>query len=356
MIPRFLLVLCLSFSCDAPAQINSSVVTGSSNPLVTAIMEHALNESSKISGLRSLMVYYQGDVIAEHYFKSYDADSLDHLRSVTKSVVSILIGIAIDQGLIKDINDPIGSYLFNHQLTLKQAEITIAQLLTMSSGMDWALDDDEHYRWSGATDHMHEILRRKVIRQPGTVFNYNTGDSHLLSVLLTDASGMNTAEFAEQNLFAPLGIKDYRWNKYSGYYSGAASLELSPNSMLRIGQMMKDGGTYKGQRIVSQDWVSASTNIQMPLSQNPQEQEGYGYLWWSLMFKDHQFYAAKGYGGQNIMVVPDIDLVVVTTARWNITKKAAAAQQEDINRLFADHIAIKLFLMHYPEYQELMVD
>jgi len=74
------------------------------------------------------------------------------------------------------------------------------------------------------------------------------------------------------------------------------------------------------------------------------------------MFKDHQFYAAKGYGGQNIMVVPDIDLVVVTTARWNITKKAAAAQQEDINRLFADHIAIKLFLMHYPEYQELMVD
>lgn len=255
-------------------------------------------------------------------FRYYKNKKMEHklfqLHSVTKSVISILIGIAVDQGLIEDIHTPISHY-FPH-IEDEKKQVTIEHLLTMTPGWEWG----EFGSWGGrpfpminSKNWVKFILEQKMESAPGLHMAYNSGCSHLLSAILQKATKGTTASFAEKMLFKPLGITDYRWHEDSnGITIGGFGLCLQTADMLKIGIMVMNGGVWSNKRVVSDSWFSSST---MARYHTYDSLGSYGYHWWVLVDENKQAYDpnlffAMGYGGQYILVSQEHQFVVVFTS------------------------------------------
>jgi CubicO group peptidase (beta-lactamase class C family) len=260
--------------------------------------------------LDGIVVVYQGVIVAERYYPVYGQDTLHESYSITKSIISILVGIAIEEGCIADINDPVLDYFLEREfknLDEWKRWITIRHLLTMSSGLYW--DQEEmvsHPDWVQYT------LDQPVIHQPGTTWFYSNGGPHVLSALIASACRTDTQEFADQYLFGPLGITEYRWGRaIDGYPNGGWGLALTPRDMAKIGYLYLREGVWEGKQILPKDWVESSSQryFQVPDPLEPWDLD-YGYLWW--VHGDGP-YAAHGTKGQFIYVFPEKDLVVVIT-------------------------------------------
>ncbi len=280
----------------------------------------------------SLIVYQDGQIINEDYYPEGDSISPRDVRSVTKSVVSTLIGIAIDKGFIQSENQKIGDFLspLVDHIDEAKANITIGNLLSMSSGLEGndLTSVPEYENWRQAGNQLQYTMSKPLICQPGDVFIYNSGASHLLSIILTRATGMSTLEFAKIYLFQPLHIKDHSWEQdQQGYYNGSAGLFLTPHDMLKIGQLYMNKGMYRSIRIVSESWINKASSFKIGTNNIEPFAPGYGYLWWIGNTQGHDYYFANGYGGQFIVVTPDINLIVVATNRWSGLPSTTANQQ-----------------------------
>lgn len=244
--------------------------------------------------------------------------------SCTKSVLSALIGIAIGQGLIGGADDPICAYLDESDPRLAEAlrddprkrGITIAQLLTMTSGLDWP-DFDKPYRELKRSDAPAAfVLGRPLAHEPGAVFAYNTGGSQLLAIALERASGMSAAKFARKHLFGPLGIGPVRWSRLAGGQEGGAGLSISMRDLAKLGRLYVQGGRWGRTQVVLAEWVEASAKPRHKalLHYEPQVYGCYGYHWW-VSPQDKQpgpdYFFAFGYGGQYLFVVPQLEAVAV---------------------------------------------
>ena len=249
------------------------------------------------------------------------------------------IGIAIDQGYIESVHQSIFEYLPDYQYlrTEENEKITIEDVLTMTSGLAWdewgvslaSIENDQIGVWFWEDGPMDFILRREVVSQPGTRFNYSGGDIQILVEILRNATGMPLDEFSATYLFEPMGIGSYDWWLVfpSGEIQGAGGLKLTPRDMVKIGAMMLNHGVWDESRIISEDWISkcitshaGNTGIKVP--GEDLGKVGYGYTWWTKRFRyDGQnigMYFALGWGGQKIMVLPELDMVVVFTgANYN---------------------------------------
>lgn len=302
-------------------------------------LEKAYQEAAETPNLRSFLVSKNNQLVAEAYFDKYTGDSLDHVRSVTKSVMAILIGIAIEQEFISSVDASIGTYL--KDLPDEKKDITVKHLLTMTSGISWneGANAEGYGAWASSPNELAYILKKPMATTPGTVWNYCSGCLHILSPLLTRASGMNTLRFAKKYLFEPLGIQQVRWEKNAdGYYNGAAGLELKPRDMIKIGQLFANGGLHEGTRIISERYVGEATSHQQPPDMNLGKDQGYGYSWWLGGDEGIHIYAALGYGGQIIAVARDANIVIVLTHNWRGINGTIAAQQNKrgINTLTAE--------------------
>lgn len=267
--------------------------------------------------LFSLLVLKDNTIIYEKYFQGHNADTYTHVFSVTKSVKSSLIGIALEKGMVKSLDQPLADYLpgyFIDPVQRNKKEITIRQALTMTAGItptDASIDTwFKHEDWFGYT------LDQPLEETPGTKFTYNTGLTHLLSGVLTNASGMSTRDFADRYLFSQLNITNYRWDTDpKGYYGGGHLLYLTPRDMAKFGSLYLNRGQWEGKQIVPADWVAESIKEQVKVD----EHESYGYLWWIYSIRDEingrdlPAFAARGLGGQYIVVIPDRKLTVVLT-------------------------------------------
>jgi CubicO group peptidase (beta-lactamase class C family) len=244
-----------------------------------------------------------------------------------------LIGIAIDKGILASEDLTIGNYLHTLVDTLEpaKADITIRNLLTMTSGLDGndIPNVSEYNNWYNAPNQVQYTLGKLFIHQPGQVFGYNTGACHLASVILTRAAESATLRFAEQHLFQPLGISQYAWGvDRQGNTNGGAALSLTPRDMLKIGQLYLGKGMYGGVRVVSEAWVVKSTTFQITTNNAQPFGPGYGYLWWiGSTARQHSYFFANGYGGQFLVVAPDLKLIVVATNRWAGVPSATTSQQ-----------------------------
>ena len=268
-------------------------------------------------------------MVANQYYDEYSRDSLDHVRSVTKTVMSTLIGIAIDKGIISGVDASIGKYLGN--TALDKRNITIKHLLTMTSGISWneGANAAGYNAWATSPNELEYVLNKPMAEAPGTVWNYNSGAIHILSAVLTEASGMSTLTFANKYLFDPLRIENIRWEKRKdGYYNGAAGLELKPRDMIRFGQLFAQGGIFNGQRIISEAYIKEATSHHQPEDMDLDEDSGYGYCWWLIEFKGNRIFAALGYAGQTIAVAPKLKTVMVLTYNWRVSGSQASQQQE----------------------------
>lgn len=244
---------------------------------------------------------------------TYQSDTPHQLFSCTKSVVSALIGIAIDRGYIEGVDVPLTDFFPGREIqnmdSRKQA-ITLENMLTMTAGFECR--DSYLYEWVGlnqmydSEDWIQYVLDLPMEYAPGTHFEYCNGLSNLLSVIVQQETGTQTALFAEEHLFGPLGITDYFWEVDPlGYNAGYAYLFLKPEDMARIGFLYLRGGYWAGEQVISSEWVNTSTTLQVNAATL---QDGYGYQWW---MDAAGYYMALGHRGQFIFVLPKYDMVVV---------------------------------------------
>jgi CubicO group peptidase (beta-lactamase class C family) len=270
----------------------------------------------------SVVVVRNGYIVHEEYPNPlYDEDMPHILHSVTKSFVSALVGIAIEQGYIEGIHARIAD-LFSDRtmdnMNEQKESITLEDYLTMKAGYEW---EEWKYPYTDqrndyiraiyySSDPIQYVLDLPMMEDPGVRWNYNGGTTHLLSALITEVTGYDTLDFAREYLFDPLGIKDVSWeHDRHGIYYGGGGLSLKPRDAAKFGYLFLHNGHWGSEQIVPADFVDEATRSHHFFS----ESRGYGYQsWWT--YPVEEVYNAAGLYGQRIYVVPALDLVIVFTA------------------------------------------
>lgn len=262
---------------------------------------------------QSLILMRNGYVVYEAYFNGSRAADSNNIASVSKSMLSALVGIAIEQGLFQSTDDRIADYLPEYFAGISDPRLralTLHHMLTMTHGLAWEENQSERLL-NRSDDWVADILSLPVSNDPGTVFHYSTGASQLMSAVLTEAARMSVCEFAHRYLFAPLGIETEFWGiDPQGYFSGGHSVSMTAREVARFGQLFLDEGRWQGEQIVPGWWVASSTAPQIDIGNN---YAGYGYYWWLNRIAAYDMYSALGAGGQILHVIPELEIVMVTT-------------------------------------------
>jgi len=253
--------------------------------------------------LHSVSIVRDGVMVLDAYFYPYDGRTVHEQASVTKSIMTALIGIAADRGLLK-LDAPMLSFFPGRAVANRDAAkecVTVRHLASMSSGLECTSANDEQTlkEMERSPDFVQFTLDRRVISEPGTRFVYCSPGMHLLSAILQKATGMTALEFARLYLFEPLGIRDVIWPADAqGVNLGWAGVRLHPHDTARIGYLWLHHGEWEGRQIVSRDWADDSVRTQIKTGRN----DDYGYGWW--ITGDDGEFAAIGRGGQRIQVWP----------------------------------------------------
>jgi CubicO group peptidase (beta-lactamase class C family) len=298
--------------------------------------------ASSEANIHAVLVARGGKLVFERYFRgsdeipgrfygrrvenvTFDADTLHNVKSVSKSVASLAVGIAIDRGLIRSVNEPIFSFFpeLSDLRTPEKDRIQLLHALTMSMGLEWVEatpatgdENNDEARMHMAPDPCRYVLGLAVTAPPGQEFFYNTGALTLVSAIVRKATGRPLDEFARETLFEPMGITGVEWIRVKGDTDAGGGLRLRPRDMAKIGQLVLAGGRWNDRQLVSKAWIETSTAPKLKATDN----QLYGYLWWlgrsRLAERDILWVGALGRGGQSIRIVPELDLVVVVTAGY----------------------------------------
>lgn len=319
--------------------------------LDSALLMKAANKinDGKFGEVHAMLIYKENKLVFETYFKGhryqwdapkYHGELVDwnrqmphHIMSCTKSFTSACIGIAIEHGYIDHVNQSIFDYLPDHQhlKTNNREYITIEHLLTMTSGLAWdewgarhgSSANDIDMLYFDCDDQIACVLDRPWVMEPGKQFTYNGGGMVILGEILRNATHMNLDEFSMKHLFAPLAIDSTQWTRYpSGIIDAAGSLKITPREMLKFGATYLNDGIWNGTRIIPPEWVERSAQtynqnrrINIPIEDSGKN--GYAYSWWTSEFSHAgdkiKMFRAGGWGGQSIMVFPELNMVVVFT-------------------------------------------
>jgi len=293
----------------------SACASSPSDPL-----DDAFDAAGRVDNVTSVSVRRDGAVVREAYYRDTDATTLHDVRSVTKTVTSLLVGAAIDTGCIASVDQPIGALLGDQAPTdPAKASIKVRDLLTMTSGFAWLENGavGDYNGWALAPNQVEYVLARDLSAPPGAEFNYDSGAFHLLSAILTHACAPTPA-FADQHLFGPLGIASPPWETdEQGLANGAAGIQLTNAQLAAIGQLILDRGQYGGAQLVSAAYVDMATQPQISTGLGADQPPEYGFgIWVDDDPGIAPFALAEGYGGQLIAIVPDRRAVVVATTRW----------------------------------------
>lgn len=281
--------------------------------------------SGGYDSLHGALLVKDGNLVLEEYFHGYNALLTHDVASVTKSVSSILIGIAIERGAIAGTDQSLAALLpaYADLINVDPAkrDLTLWHILTMTSGFQW---DEETYpygdprndseRMKYSPDPVRFVLERPIVHQPGTLFQYSGANSMLLSAIIKSKTGMHADALAEKYLFEPLGVSSYKWGRYAnGLTDTDGGLSLRARDMAKIGTLFLSGGKWNGEQVISQSWVEESTAAYVAATAGAE----YGYQWWRTSIpvglRRVDTYFASGFGGQQINVLPGLGLVVVFT-------------------------------------------
>jgi CubicO group peptidase (beta-lactamase class C family) len=285
-----------------------------------------IEEGERFPDLHSLLIVKNGFLVLEEYFAGWNSERLHTLQSVSKSFTSALIGIAIENGEIEGIDEPVIDFFpeWHDELAAepRRAAMKLEDLLTMRSGTDYHErgSDSPHFqlnRTARGWDRFY--LERPMARDPGTYWQYDSGGVILMSAILERRAGMHADAYADRYLFPALGIERSSWfRNQDGHPHTGGGLHLLPLDMARFGQLYLQGGRWGDQQIVPRWWAEASSKNVVPFNPPRGHVVGYGYLWW-IMEPDpdgageETIYAAMGFRAQYIFVIPEHDMVVVVT-------------------------------------------
>jgi CubicO group peptidase (beta-lactamase class C family) len=308
-------------SDDQPKTSNS--LSTNDSLFIYALVPEIIN--GDYGRINSFLLFKNNKLICEEYFFGYSPTDLHPIESCTKSITSLLIGIAKDKNLIANLNEPVFK-IFPEYLNLSNApynKITVKHLLTMTSGFD--PQNDQLFQSENRIDY---ALKRKIINQPGSIFTYDGGNTEILGAILKKKTGLFADELAQKYLFEPLNIGHYNWeiHKQNGFPSMGGALHLMPRDMLKTGILVLNKGSFNNRQIISEQWIQESTSVK---TKTHIPDDDYSYQWWNLHLsssdKIYEAIWANGWGSQFIYVFPEIKVVMVTTGHnyegdsWAIT-------------------------------------
>ena len=283
-----------------------------------------LSKELKKKKINTVLIIKDSERVFEYYKNRKQKEKTHKINSCTKSIVSILVGIAVDRDLIDSIDTPVHTFfpeIFNEQSDKRKMSLTIRHLLTMTDGLDFP----EFGEWNAFApmifhqDIVKFVIDRPLLHEVGTHMNYNSGCSHILSAILHQVTGMKTEDFAAKYLFKPLGISEYTWHvDKMNINKGGDGLVLKVEDMEKVGQLMLQKGVFNEQRVVSEQWIEQSTT---PNMMTYQKIGYYGMHWWvnkldgdKAFSEENTYYFALGFGGQYIIVIPYHKIVVTVTS------------------------------------------
>ncbi len=345
----FLVLVSIIFKCTLSAQ-NSKALKS---------ITKAANDS--IPSLGSILVWQNNKIVFEEYFNGANDSTNFKVKSVTKSIVSALAGIANDRKLLPDLKTPVFN-LFPEYATdftknknigftelirandsLKR-KITLSDMITMQTGYLW--DDNSPLSsrvFNSSSDPVRSTLDLPFEAFPGTKFKYCTPASHVIAVVVSKSVKGNLKDFADTALFKPIGVTITSWSTDPlGRTMGGTELSMKATDMIKFGLLYLNEGKVNGKQIISKSWINESTSEQVVLNEWDvlPGANGYGYYWWRRKTNGHQAFVASGYGGQLICVIPDLKMVIVTTCFVNDQNRG----RSEIKRLhhFIDKIVKEL--------------
>ncbi|HVO72949.1 MAG TPA: serine hydrolase, partial [Ignavibacteriaceae bacterium] len=301
------------FICASLADVNID------STYIYNLINKILNQ--EIPNIHSLLILKDGKLVLEEYFYNYFFNRPHRIHSVTKSITSALIGIAIDKHLIRNVNEPVEKYFMDYgtaKWVREKYNIQIQHLLSMSAGLDWksltlneSNDDMDMYK---AEDFYKFLLNKEMKFEPGSNFCYNNGLSLMLCRIIEKSSGLSLKAFADENLFSPLNIENYSWDvAENGVTRTDGGLKMLPRDMLKFGLLYLNQGKWKNKQLIPIDWINSSTKKIFNT-----DSRSYGWHWWiknySINHKLFETFYAMGYGEQAIIIVPKESLIVVITA------------------------------------------
>ena len=286
--------------------------------------------------LHSLVVSRRGQVIFEGYYNGRTATRAANIKSVSKSIISTLVGIALHRGLIPKLETPLSTYFpeLARAPDARKRAITVEHVLAMRSGLD-GTSGRNYGAWVGSRNWVQHALARPMIEPPGVEMEYSTGNSHLLSAILTKVTGKSTLAFANETLGRPMGFTLAPWPRDpQGIYFGGNDMLMTPRQMLAFGELYMNSGRANGQQLVPESWVSRSCDGRARNRRpggwsfaglgggfDPLRDRRYGYGWWVHEIRDVETCFAWGYGGQYIFVLPKLNTVIVTTSSPDVSEE-----------------------------------
>ena len=332
-----------SYSYKVPVQLNDGIATG--NIIGAGIDSNKIIRLTKLiladtfTNIHSLLILRNNKLVYENYFPGkdetwglklgyikHDLNSLHDVRSISKSIVSACMGIALAQKKIKSIDDSIFNYLPDYQKFKTEANktVTIRNLLTMSSGIKWDEDTphgttkNDESQMEKSDDPVAYTLSLPMADKPGAVWNYNSGGVQVLAAIIKNVSGLDVDKFATLYLFGPLGIKDHQWTKmHNGIQAAASGLRLRSRDLLKLASLYLHKGKYDNKQVIPPKWIKQSFSSAI-LRDNNSTTNSYGYLFWiqadNVAGKPHAIVSARGNGGERIFVDVKLKLIVVITA------------------------------------------
>ncbi len=304
-----------------------------------------------LESIHSLTVIRNGSVVAQGYFNGTSAELSQNVQSVTKSYTGALVGIAIEEGCIAGLDEPMMTYfpeLAGRVTDRRKEQITIEQLLQMRAGYPWLEASAEGVELLFHGFAPSNLVDVPLARDPGTGWDYSNLSSHLLAIAVARAcADEDLLDFAQERLFDPLATTPSDWTQdWEGYRLGYTELFVTAREMARFGQMYLDGGRVDGEQVVPESWIEQSWT---PYTESAWyykvgdnfDRTAYGYQWWIIDAGPHTYRLAWGHGGQQIAVLPELDLVIVVTAdplRGQLGDEPWALEKANLN-LVADYIA-----------------
>lgn len=312
------------------------------------ILDSAFIQAKATGFMDGLLIIRNGKLVKQQYYNGYDAGRPHHIMSVSKSFLSAITGIAFYLGYIDSLNEKVMDYFPEYvypNMDPRKYDITIKHLLTMRMGIQREAYNNYEVYWDLYTSEnwIKSTIEMELLFNPGERMHYNTFETHLLSAIITKATQQSTFEFANEYLFEPMGIDCDAWEQDpQGYYFGGTSMYFTPQETALLGYLYLKNGMLDDVKIVPNDWIeltlSPSTNNQHPNKWGAWKNYNYAWLWWLGQINNHNLFMAYGYGGQFIITFPDMNLIIVTTSRYEVDPDTSTIQEWAIFDIVADYI------------------
>ncbi|MGH7552855.1 MAG: serine hydrolase domain-containing protein [Longimicrobiales bacterium] len=294
--------------------------------LDSLLLAQAMARAAELPRLHSLLVGRHGELLRERYFRGPGRNGRANIKSASKSIVSALVGIAIEDGELEGLDQPVAPFFPEYiraNADPRIRTVTIGQLLSMQAGLE-PTSFGNYGEWVASSNWVRFALQRPFVDDPGGRMLYSTGSSHVLSAMLTRVTGKSTLVYAREKLARPLGFELAAWTRDpQGVYFGGNEMHLRPRDLFAFGELYRNGGRHAGKQIVPEAWIQASW---VRRTTSPFNGHGYGLGWWMRSSNGYDVYFAWGYGGQYIFIVPALELTVVTTS------DAVSPREGDHNR------------------------